>query len=260
MAKNEIFTGGGRLYFAKQSPDGTFEPLVYFGKTDGITMTTSVEFKEHYDTEGCTPLLDARLPSSMSTQVQFTTADITIEMLNRAFLGNLIDNTQTAGTDITASFTGDEVKVGHICDIGYYNATNLVLTDDTSTVTYIEGTDYEFDSKAGFITIIDGGTIIDGDSLIATFDTPALEYQLSATMKNSDLIGRFEVVTSSQTGNNYRYVFKRLSVTQDGDFAIKSPDEISTLSFTGSAMIDTGTVTGTLSDYLDIVELHSEAC
>ncbi len=260
MAKNEISTGGGRLYFAKQNADGTFMPLIYFGKTDGITMSTSVEFKEHYDTEGCTPLLDARLPSSVSTQVQFTTAEITIEMLNRAFLGNLIDESQTAATDVTASFTGDEVKVGYICDIGYYNATNLVLTDDTTTTTYVEGTDYEFDSKAGFITIVDGGAILDGDPLLATFDVPDLDYQVSATMKNSDLIGRFEVVTSSQTGNNYRYIFKRLSVTQDGDFAIKSPEEISVLSFTGSAMVDTTTVTGTLSDYLDIVELHSDDC
>jgi hypothetical protein len=77
-------------------------------------------------------------------------------------------------------------------------------------------------------------------------------------MKQNDLVGRFTVVTASQTGNNYEWRFKKLSVTQDGDFMIKG-SEISTLSFSGTALVE-GRSTGALSDYLDIEELHSEAC
>ena len=43
MAKSSIFTGGGRLYYQKLNSDGSYEPLMYFGKTDGISFTTSVE-------------------------------------------------------------------------------------------------------------------------------------------------------------------------------------------------------------------------
>jgi hypothetical protein len=77
-------------------------------------------------------------------------------------------------------------------------------------------------------------------------------------MKDSELAGRFTVVTASQTANNYKWTFKKLSVTQDGDFAIKG-SEIATLAFTGTALVE-GVDNGVLSDYLDIVELYSADC
>ena len=263
MAKNEIFTGGGRLYFAKKNADGSFDNPMYFGKTDGITMSTSVEFKEHFDTEGCTPLLDARYPSSLATEVKFSTSEITLEMQNRAFLGNIITTAQTTASDEPIIIPTEEVTEGSVVMIEKYNVTALVVKDETDTTTYIEGTDYEFDARVGFITIIpilDGGAIATGDILHLTVSYPDFTINTSATMKNSALNGRFEVVTSSQTGNNYRYIFKNLSVTQDGDFAIKSPDDIGSLSFNGSALVDSTTVSGTLSDYLDIIELDTDAC
>ena len=263
MAKNDIFTGGGRLYFAKKNGDGSYDNLMYFGKTDGITMTTSVEFKEHFDTEGCTPLLDGRYPSQFATGVKFSTSEITLDMQNRAFLGNVVTTTQTTATGDAIVIPTEEVVEGSIVETGKYNATLLVVKDSGDITTYVEGTDYEFDAKVGFITIIptaDGGTITTGDVLNLTMVYPDFTINTSATMKNSSLNGRFEVVTSSQTGNNYRYVFKNLSITQDGDFSIKSPDEIGSLSFAGSALVDSTANNGSLSDYMDIIELDSTDC
>ena len=68
MAKSNIFTGGGKLYFEALNADGSHAPIMYFGKTDGITFSTSVEWKEHFDSEGCTPLLDARYPSKKTAE------------------------------------------------------------------------------------------------------------------------------------------------------------------------------------------------
>ncbi len=258
MAGNSIFTGGGKLYYQKQNSDGSYDPIMYFGKTDGISFSTSVEWKEHYDSEGCTQLLDARYPSKKSAEIKFDTADITLEMQNRAFLGDLVSSDQTAVTDQAVVVSGTEVKGGYIVDIGYYNATTVLVQDESDTTTYVEGTDYSFDAKSGYITIIEGGGISDGDVLHLTVTAPAITMNTSATMKNSSLNGRFIVITSSQTGNNFKYVFKNVSVTQDGDFQLKG-EEIGKLSFSGSAMID-GNDNGVLSDYLDIIELDSTAC
>lgn len=247
------------MYFAPELTGGAHGPLEKFGKTDGITMTMSVDFKEHYNTEGCTPLLDARLPSQVTATVSFQTAEITIDMLNKAFGGNLIDSSQTAVTSQAVVIAGSEVGIGKYAFTGYYNATAVVVKDSTDTTTYVDGTDYTYDGKSGYLAILSGGAITDGAELHLTIDAPAITMSTSATMKNADLIGRFEVVTSSQTGNNYKYIFKKLSVTLDGDFAIKSKDDIATLAFTGSALVDS-TVTGSLSDYLDIIELDSTAC
>ena len=182
-------------------------------------------------------------------------------MQNRAFLGTIVEQTQLIATAEAVVVAGTLVEEGSIVDYGFYNATVVTVEDETDVTTYLEGTDYTLDAKAGYITIIptaDGGSITTGDILHLTVTAPAMTYNLSATMKESALQGRFTVITSSQTGNNYKYVFKNVSVTQDGDFLLKG-DEIGTLSFSGSAMVDS-IDNGVLSDYLDIIELDSSAC
>ncbi len=255
MAKSDIFTGGGKLFYQKLNGDGSYEPIMYFGKTDGISFATSVEWKEHYNSEGCTPLLDAKYPAKKSAEIKFETSEITLEMQNKAFLGNIVTTDQTIATAESVAVAADLVKQGSIVDIGYYNAT-ILLVD-----TYVEGVDYTFDAKSGYITILttaQGGSIADSTALDLTVTAPAITMNTSATMKNSALLGRFIVITASQTGNNYKYLFKNVSVTQDGDFMLKG-EEIGTLSFSGSAMVDT-VDNGVLSDYLDILELESSAC
>ncbi len=254
MARSSIYTGGGRLYFKKKNSDSSTDPLMYFGKTDGITMSTSIEWQEHYDTEACESLLDARYPTSKNTTINFETSEVTLEMFNRAMLGEIVEIEQTSATDVVVVVDPTEVKVGYIIDTGYVNATGCTID------TYVEGTDFSFDSKAGYITIIEGGGIADGATLtIALATVPAQTRRISAAMKTSALLGEFIVVTSSQTGNNFKYTFKNISVTMDGDFSIKG-SEISTLTFVGSVMIDTTTQSGSLSDFVDIEELISEEC
>ena len=258
MAKSNIFTGGGRLYYQKLNSDGSYEPLMYFGKTDGISFSTSVEWKEHFDSEGCTQLLDAKYPSKKSAEIKFDTSEITLEMQNKAFLGDIVETNQVIATAEAIVVSGALVKEGSIVDIGYYNATILLVKDETDVTTYVEGTDYNFDAKSGYISIIAGQGITTGDILHLTVTAPAITMNTSATMKQSALQGRFIVITSSQTGNNYKYTFKNVSVTQDGEFLLKG-EEIGKLSFSGSAMVDT-VDNGTLSSYLDIAELDSSEC
>jgi len=257
MGKSTTYSGGGRLYFRKLKADGTFEPPMYFGKTDGITLDTSVDFKEHFDTEGCDQVLDARLAQKKTANVKFESAEITLEMLNRAFSGDIVETSQAAVTGESQTIVGGLVKQGYIVELGKYNATNLVVETDDEATTYAEGTDYTFDAKSGYITIVKGGNIADGTALKVTYDTPAQTIHTSATFKHAALEGEFTVVTSSQTGNNYKWVFKKLSVVQDGSFEIKGND-IGKLSFTGSALRVSDA--GTLSDYFDIIEIDSEAC
>ena len=262
MAKSNVFTGGGRLYYQKLNADGSYENLMYFGKTDGISLTTSVEWKEHFDSEGCVQLLDARYPSKSTAEIKFETSEITLAMQNRAFGGIIVSTPQTIATAEALVIASELVEEGAIVDLGYYNASVIVIQDVTDTTTYIEGTDYEFDAKAGYVSITptaDGGSITTGDVLHIAVTAPAMaDMNTSATMKVSSLNGRFVVITSSQTGNNFKYLFKNCAVTQDGDFMVKG-DEIGSLSFSGSVLKD-GVDNGTLSDYLDIVELTSDAC
>jgi hypothetical protein len=177
-------------------------------------------------------------------------------MLNRAMLGEIVEISHPAETDKSISVDGTMVKQGHIVDLGVVNATGCTVN------TYVEGTDYEFESKSGYLTIIDGGGIADGTALtVVLADVPAVTRKISAAMKQSSLLGEFIVITSSQTANNYKYTFKNVSVTLSGDFQVKG-QEIGTLSFEGSVMINTSTIGsgGTLSDYVDIEELETDAC
>ena len=177
MAKSDIFTGGGKLYYQRLNGDGTYDPLMYFGKTDGISFTTSVEWKEHYNSEGCTPLLDAKYPSKKSAEIKFETSEITLEMQNNAFLGDIVSTDQVIATAEAVVVAGSLVKEGSIVDIGYYNASILVIKDSGDTTTYVENTDYTFDARSGYVTVIpiaDGGSIVADADLNLTITAPAI--------------------------------------------------------------------------------------
>jgi len=258
MARDVIYSGGGTLYFRRLNADGTHDLKIPFGKTDGITLDTSVEFKEHYDTEGCEQVLDARLSSKKTATVKFETSEITIEMLANAFGGEITSETQDEESGATQTIDGSLVKGGYIVEIGKYNVSNLEVKESGDDgATYVLGKDYDFCSKTGYITILVDGDIADGTDLDLTYDVPAQTVERMASFKYADLQGEFEIVTSSQTGNNYKWVFKKLSVVNEGSFEIKGSD-IGKLSFTGSAL-KTGEV-GDGSDYFDIVPLNSDEC
>jgi len=257
MARGDYFSGGGKLYFSERQSDGSDGALLYFGRTSGITLSSSIEYKDAYNSEGITQLLGNRLPAKTDVSATFTTDQVDVKSLSIAFKGAEIDVTQAAVTDEPSVVYS--VTAGGYVDLGVYNITSMIVMDDTDTTTYAEGTDYNINKNSGLLEIIDGGTILTGDDLHLTTTYPEYIYTGVAGFKKSVLEGKFVVITETDTVNNYKVIVKRMSVSMDGDFNLKNPDEFTTIPFTGAAMIDTTTVSNEWSDYVDFIPIEPSA-
>ena len=105
--------------------------------------------------------------------------------------------------------------------------------------------------------ILDSGSISTDDILHITATYPAYNYTGLAAFKNSTLEGKFIVVNDTDTENDYKWIIKRASVTMDGDLSLKNADSFATISFSGACMVDTTTVSGEWSDYIDIIPINA---
>ncbi len=255
-AGSDYFSGGGRLYFEERNSDGSTGALLYFGRTSGITLSAAITYKEAYNSEDATQLLGKRLPAKTDVTATFTTDQVDVDSLALAFNGTKIDMTQAAGTDVAKVVT--VIEVPSFIDLEVYNMTTIVVKDSGDITTYVEDVDYIMHNNSGFLEIVEGGAIIAGD-LNLTMTYPEYVYTGVAGFKKATTEGRFIVVTDTDTNNNYKVIIKRMSVVMEGDFALKNPDEFTTIPFTGTAVIDTDTVSGTWSDYLDYIPIDAEA-
>lgn len=224
---------GGRVFVEVYAENGTLSPQIAFGGTDEISMTTDVEKAEHYNTESANQVLDGNAVVSKNVGISFTTADITPAMIARAYLATSTTLTQTAATDEAQVATA--VTLGGRVNLGYRNVTSVVVKSDDDLITYEEGTDYEFVSKAGYIVIVDGGNIAEGVDLNLTVTAPAGESILADAMKLDSLEVRLTYSGDASVGDSHEYIFEKVVLNSSGDTSLKSK-EFTTISFEGSAL------------------------
>lgn len=249
-----LSTGGGKLYI-KPIILGVKQDMVYFGATDTVTLTTEVEYIEHKSTEYDTAVTDKKISKSRKAVLNFTTGEISPAILAKAFLGVEAEKTQAAGTAVAQTISG--VKFGVIYDLGIVKITSFVVKDSVGTITYVEGVDYSIDKNSGFMEILSTGSIAELDNINLTIDNDVYSYVNVASLKGEQLEGELIFISDPQSGQKYKYVFHKVSISSSGDFALKS-EEFSTLSFEGEALIDDSVTDPTLSNYFDIVELPND--
>ncbi|RLC90158.1 MAG: hypothetical protein DRI37_02120 [Chloroflexi bacterium] len=260
MAKSTYFKGGAEVSWQRKKVDGSYELQVPLFPIVDMSIETAVEWTEAYNYSGCIPLLALRLPSKTDMTFKLNTETFTPDTFALGWMGIVIEETQASGTDVPLVVAGELVGAGAIIDIGTFNVEGLIIKDGTDTTTYDVGIDFSFSSAKGYIIPLVGGSIVDGAPLNLTLGTvPAEEYKTVATMKDLTLAGRFIIDTNSQVGNNYRMVIKNATIACEGSFDIIG-DEVGKMEFSGSALVDTETITGTYSDYLDVIELNNAKC
>lgn len=228
---------GGKLFIEVYAADGTLGKQISFGSTDEISMNTDVEKIQHYDSEGSEQVLDGDHVTSRTVGLNFQTADISGEMLGRAYLGNTSTITQTAVTDEALTATG--VIAGGRVNTGYRNVSSMIVKNSGDTVTYVEGEDYEFIPKGGYIVIIDGGDIADESDINLTFSAPDGTGVLVDAMKQDALEVRLTFSGSASVGESNEYVFEKVSLSTSGDTTLKGK-EYTKINFEGSALKTNG--------------------
>lgn len=134
-------------------------------------MKPDIKRTPRMDTEKGFRQKTAEYITEVSYQFEFTVNEITIAMLEFMELGQIgADVVQAAATDLTASFTA-------AFEEGFFlNATGTTIKsvkNGAGTVTYARDVDYQADDDSGYIKVIKGGAITEGQAILVTYDTSA---------------------------------------------------------------------------------------
>ncbi len=246
VSTDYINTGGGKLYIEPFIAGVLSGVRTYFGITENINLTTDAEYLEHQNSETAIFKTDKKVQKSIGATITFGTAEISIDMLNRAYSGTKKVLSQAVTTAEAVSIVG--VKIGGTYDIGFYGITSL------ADAVFVENVDYTYDAGSGMITVLEGGTITDDDDFSLTIDADAFEGSLMAGLTGESLEARLTFVSAPLAGKRFKYTFKKVAIAASGDLSLKG-DEFMVLNFEGSALSDETVVDATLSDYFDIEEI-----
>lgn len=114
------------------------------------------------------------------------TDDAASEILQYALLGTLSDVTATSGT-VSTTPENCTVRLDRWVKLANRNISNLVLKDDDASPTYTNGTDYIADTVAGMFKALSTGTMVDGDTIHATYSFGALSSRQIIAATNTEV-------------------------------------------------------------------------
>jgi hypothetical protein len=234
-------TGGGELFFTP-IVNGVIGTEVPFGQTENIAFQTEVEELAHDNTEGCVVYEDLKILKKITGTLNIETLEISPDMLTRAFLA-----TDATVTVPSGSVSGEEVVLGAL-DKAYPVSkrfiSNVVVKDDSDATTYVEGTDYTYDSDKGTVTPLSTGAITANDTVHVSFDNAEyLDIRIEA-FTQTKIEGKLRFVSCAGAGLSYTYTFHRVSLLSSGEFSLKNATEFAKLAFTGTMLAD-DTIQGT---------------
>lgn len=237
-----ITLGGGKLYIQRYDKNGGLVGnMEYFGLTKDVTLTTDKETLEHENTEKATKTIDKKITTKQTATLSFTSDEISPDMLALAFWG------EVGEIEAVTSGEYEDIAVGTAIDTGAFGAT-VALKSGSKTLTL--GTDFTFEPKTGILTIIDD-TNITSKKVSATFTNTKKHTSVEAFV-NTTVEARLVFVSDANVGKSYRYTFWKTSISQSGDFGLKT-DDWASLSFEADVLKDDKQLTG--SEFFSIVEL-----
>lgn len=251
MAQNYTL-GRGELHFSRfitntQNPEG----FRYIGNTPEVNLTIETEDLDHFSSDKGIREKDDSVPLQTTRTGTFTTDNIDPANLAYFFFGS-VNALAVVGATVTDEVVAD-VKKGYGYHLGVTNtrpegasnltvhtapSTNIILTDNAGTTTYVEGTDYTIDMKTGLLTILEAGAIVEGDDLKVDYKTTTgtVTRVLSGT---TPIEGSLRYYAKNPKGKQMSFFAPWAKLTPNGDFALKG-EEWQTIPFNMEILKKTG--------------------
>ncbi len=249
-ALDYVLKGGGRLFVA----DFGTSNYTYIGETHDVNQNFEVTKNTIPSTESCPAGVLLEYVESTVLNINFSSYSYTPGNVARFFLGETTTG-QTAVTDEAVII--DSASPGTYADLGYINITAVEVKDETDTTTYVEGTDYTISKPGGLLGIINGGGIIDGDTLHVTLSADAAGEEVQYLKGESKTVTlKFE--GCAQNGEPVIVDFYKVELAGSGDAPLKGTEPV-TISFTGGCTPDpTKSATGTISQYATMRYINAQ--
>lgn len=223
--------GAGKLYFAPQNTDGTYEGDRYLGDTPGFSITIESEKSELWDSDGPTAEQVGTVTTKITRTAALTVKDISADNL-ALFIGGEKSTVTQSNTPVTGESVGAAATL--VADRSYQlgiSTANPVGVRGISSVaikkgatTYVLDTDYELDTDLGRIRVLSTGALA-GQSGVTADYTPANNSRTRvSTADVASKRGRLTYIARNSSGANKDLVGPLVDLRPSGELAWKSRD------------------------------------
>lgn len=161
--------------------------------------------------------------SATADIVKVSTGELILENISGEFAAG---ETITGSTSTATATTGGTV---------IFDMTDLVVSVSSTPMTM--GTDYTVDGKNGYITIIPGGGINQGDDVDFSGSCEAYNYTRFMGFTESSFTGPLTFIPDVEEGNNVEMNFHKVDLTPSGDLA-SIGEEITKVNFEAEILDD----------------------
>jgi len=233
---------GGKMYGREYSSAGVLpEEWTYLGESHNINQNVESEQVEIMNTEGCTQSTGASSTKSSKLTLDWETFEYSPKNIALAFLGT--ESTLAQPEETAAAVTISGVQEGKYNFIGYYATTDLVVMDDSDTITYVLNTDYTFDADSGMLGIITGGAISSDSDIHLTVTADAYDGAVVQYLDNVTKEFQVMLIGCPSDGDKIKTIFYKMKITANGAIGMKGDDYIP-ISMIGTCIADTSQATG----------------
>lgn len=227
--------GSGKLRFDKftGSPSTYAEWVAarqgerYLGITSEFNLNVTSSSVEHLDTDNGVAVKDDSALVSLTRKAAFKGSDISVENVGMFIIGLNSTQTQTTGSVTATQLNGGvALAADRHYQIGESSTNPTGVRDITAVAlktggtTYVLNTDYTLDAALGSFYVIAGsamaGAIVTADYTRTA--TTRLQVQSSTLATVSGAL-RFQSI--NVRGKNRDYFFPSVSLTPNGDYALK---------------------------------------
>ena len=180
-------------------------------------------------------LASVTLPKPMTATVTFNQIDA--QLFAAAFFGTNSELTQSEDALSAENVTTIADK---FVEVGKYMISNVVVTDPTEVTTYVEGTDYEINTRLGMIKALSTGSITDGEIVKFSCDYAAISGSQMKAMTKSNV--RIRVKLDGQNfadGRNFISEIYQMRLSPTSSFSFVG-EEFVEVTFEGSLETPSG--------------------
>lgn len=159
----------------------------HVGEADKVSVTIATDLKSFpskkvgsYGQDACATYIQ------QPTEISITLKSTNIENLKLVFLGDTTTIADAAGAVADAPIVASN---NNCLMLPHRNVSNVVLTDDSSVVTYVPDTDYFIDTKRGILKTLASGSITDAEDLLISYDYAAREgHKIKGVVRGSIVV------------------------------------------------------------------------
>lgn len=260
-SNDNLVVGRGRVYF-DQLIKGVYQGERYLGNTPDFSMSTSVDKLDHFSSDRGLRQKDKSINLETTRSLSLTTDNISVENVALFFAGTVLSSLQSAQTGAQEKVNGgSKVMRGRQYQLGvsadypmgqggikaetfnivYADASASISTGsgDISTlpgVTVLPPENYELDANSGSLWIETDAPDIVGDvQLVVSYDRAASSRDVVISTDNV-VEGALRFVSDNPEGENMSYYFPKVSISPDGDYALKG-DDWQQIGFTAEVLV-----------------------